>query len=229
MDVDGINDSIDTPILHPTHFLLVHLAALENGRNTYIGTHKKDKGDIFSEWCAKSVKEVFLRYVNEVQFEMDKTYLKETFLEEITPIEMQNEVSTCRQMCYDRDTHVIVNQSINEFYTRFLFKIGGLPQDAVFPLDIAANFFNNLSPNIREIFISEGVQVPQGYQLKKSPGKPEAHFSQKCGSRSKKQVRTKKSVVQPESGSRHPSTFVGVLGENPSTQMAGLGSSFQSE
>ena len=60
----------------------------------------------------------------------------------------------------------MVNQSVNEFYTRFLFKIDALLQDVAFPLYITATLFNNLSPNVRELFISEGFQVPQGHQLK---------------------------------------------------------------
>ena len=51
----------------------------------------------------------------------------------------------------------MVNQSVNDW---FLFKNDTIPQDVAFPLDIAAIFFNNLSPNVRELLISEGVQVP---------------------------------------------------------------------
>ena len=36
-------------------------------------------------------------------------------------------------------------------------------------------------------------------------------------------------AVQPESGSRHPKTFVGMLVGKHSTKMTGLGSSFQYE
>ena len=43
----------------------------------------------------------------------------------------------------------MVNQSVNEFYTRFLFKIDALPQDVAFPLDIDATFFKKMIPNIR--------------------------------------------------------------------------------
>ena len=43
----------------------------------------------------------------------------------------------------------MVNQSVNEFYNRFLFKIDALPQGVTLPLDIAATFFKNLSPNVR--------------------------------------------------------------------------------
>ena len=42
----------------------------------------------------------------------------------------------------------MVNQSVHEFYNRFLFKIYALPQDVSFPLDIAANFFNNLRHDV---------------------------------------------------------------------------------
>ena len=62
-------------------------------------------------------------------------------------------------MYYDKETWVMFNQPENEFYTRSLFKIDVLPHDVELPLDIAANFFNKLSPNVRELVISERVQV----------------------------------------------------------------------
>ena len=49
---------------------------------------------------------------------------------------LQHEVSTCRQIYYNKETCVMANQSVNEFYTQFLFKIDSLPQDLVFPLGI---------------------------------------------------------------------------------------------
>ena len=52
------------------------------------------------------------------------------------------------------------NQSVHEFYTRLLFKIDALPQDIGFPLDISAEFFNNLIPDVRKLFILEVLQVP---------------------------------------------------------------------
>ena len=56
-------------------------------------------------------------------------------------------------MYYDRENRVMVNQSVSEFYNQFLLKIYALPQDVTFPLDIAATFFNNLSPDAREFLI----------------------------------------------------------------------------
>ena len=53
------------------------------------------------------------------------------------------------------------NKLVNEFYTWFLFKVGALLQDVLFPLEISATFFNDLSPDVRDFLISEGVQVPQ--------------------------------------------------------------------
>ena len=58
------------------------------------------------------------------------------------------------EMYYDKETRVMVNQSVNEFYTLFLFKIDALPHDAVLTLGIAADFFNKLIPDIREFLIS---------------------------------------------------------------------------
>ena len=89
LGVDGIYASIYTQILK-NNILLVHLAALDNGRNTDIGTLKKDKGGIFSEWCAKIFKAIFLSYVNEVLFEMVKTALKDSYLGGKTPTALQN-------------------------------------------------------------------------------------------------------------------------------------------
>ena len=57
-------------------------------------------------------------------------------------------------MYYDRDTHVMVNQSVNDFYTRFLFTMDALPQGVAFPLYIYETFFNNLILDVRELLIS---------------------------------------------------------------------------
>ena len=54
----------------------------------------------------------------------------------------------------------MVNQSVNEFCTWFLFKMDELTQGVVFPLEISATLFNNLIPDARDFLISEGVQVP---------------------------------------------------------------------
>ena len=115
----------------------------------------KYRDGIFLECCAKSFKENFLCYFNEVLFETVKIVLKDVYFGGTTPTELQNEVSICPKMYYDRETRVMVNQSVNEFYTRFLFKIDSLPQDVAFPLDIAATFFKNFSPDVREFLISE--------------------------------------------------------------------------
>ena len=92
---------------------------------------------------------------------MVKTSLKDTYLGGKTPTALKNEVATCWQMYYDKENQVMINQSVNYFYTRFLFKIDALPQEVGFPLDIAAIFFNNLSPDVRGLLISEWVQVTQ--------------------------------------------------------------------
>ena len=48
LDVGRVDASIDTQMMTPPNIILVHLAALDNGRNPDIGTLKKDSGDIFS-------------------------------------------------------------------------------------------------------------------------------------------------------------------------------------
>ena len=54
---------------------------------------------------------------------MVKTALKDIYLGGTTPTALQNEVSTCGQIYYNKDTQVIVNQSLNEFYTQNLFNL----------------------------------------------------------------------------------------------------------
>ena len=54
----------------------------------------------------------------------------------------------------------MVNQSVNEFNTQFLFKIDALPQYVLFPLDISITAFNNFSLNVRELLISDRVHLP---------------------------------------------------------------------
>ena len=90
-----------------------------------------------------------------------QTALKDTYLGGTTPTELQNEVSTCRKMYYDKENKVIINQSVNEFYTRFLFKIDALLQGVGLLLKISATFSNNLIPDVREFLISEGLHVTQ--------------------------------------------------------------------
>ena len=62
-------------------------------------------------------------------------------------------------MDYDKETKVKFNKSVNEFYIRFLLKIDSLLQDMLLPLGVSATFFNNLIPDVRELFISEGLQL----------------------------------------------------------------------
>ena len=45
--VYDIDANIDTQIIKTPHILLLHLAALDNGRNTGIGIIKKERGYIF--------------------------------------------------------------------------------------------------------------------------------------------------------------------------------------
>ena len=131
-------------------------------------------------------------------------------------------------MYYDRETRVKVNQSINEFYTRSLFKIDTTPQDVALPLDISATFFKMFSPDIREFLISKGVQVPPRPPTEKNhQGNQRNVLVRNAAVEAEKKTRTIKATVQPASGSNHSRTFTGTLGVNPSTQMAGLGSIFQ--
>ena len=122
------------------------------------------------------------------------------------------------------------NQSVNEFYTRLLFKIDALPQDVAFPLDIAATLFNNLSPNSREFSISDEVQVyPRPPTEKNHQGNHRLLLVINAPLGALKKTRTIKLAVQLASRIRYPRTFVVMLWGNPSSQLAGLGSSFQSE
>ena len=87
---------------------------LDNGRYPDIGTLNKDKGDIFSEFCKEILKEKFLRYVNEVLFEMVKTALKDKYPGTETPKALQNEVYNYQGMYYDKETRVMVKHPVND-------------------------------------------------------------------------------------------------------------------
>ena len=63
-------------------------------------------------------------------------------------------------MYYDKQTWFIVNQSVNEFNTQFMIKFYWLSQDDMFPLDIVATFFKNLSPYFWELLVSALAQAP---------------------------------------------------------------------
>ena len=89
-------------MLTAPHNLLAHLAALDNERKPEIGTLKKEKGDIPSEVCKESFKAKFLKYVNEVLFEMVKTALKDAYLGGSTTTSLQNEFMICRKIYYKK-------------------------------------------------------------------------------------------------------------------------------
>ena len=90
LDINGIDARIDTKMLKTPRDILLDLADLYYGRKPDIGTLKKDRGDIFLERCTKGFKEKFLRYVNEVLFEMTKTAFKNTHIGGKTPKALQN-------------------------------------------------------------------------------------------------------------------------------------------
>ena len=127
-----------------------------------------------------------------------------------------------------RETCVIVNKSVNEFYTRFLFKIYSIPQDFAFPLEITATFLKKSSPGVREFLISEGVQVPPRHPTEdNSQGNQRLLLVMNATVESEKNTRKIKTAVQAASGSRHPKKSLGTLVGNPSTQMDGFSSSFK--
>ena len=87
---------------------------------------------------------------------MVKIPLQDTYIGGETPTALQDEISKCRRMLNDKDTRFMVNYSVNDFYTRLIFKIDALPHNVVLPLEIDEIFFNKLSPDVREFLISEG-------------------------------------------------------------------------
>ena len=77
--------------------MLVKPAALDYGINPYIGTIKKERGDILSDCRTERFKAKFLRYANELLFEIVKSTLKDTYTGTTTPTELLNEVSAYRK------------------------------------------------------------------------------------------------------------------------------------
>ena len=75
--LDGIDAIIDTQMIKPLQMILVHLAALENGRKPYIDTPKKYRGDIFLELCTESFKENSYVMSMNYYFKLVKTSLND--------------------------------------------------------------------------------------------------------------------------------------------------------
>ena len=107
----------------------------------------------------------------------------------------------------------MANQSVNNLYTRFFFKIDSLPQDVAFPLEFSSTFFNNLSPNVTELLILEGVQVPPRPSTEKNHQvNQRLLLFRNSSAEAENNIITIKAAVKPEIRSRHPRTFVGLLG-----------------
>ena len=108
----------------------------------------------FRNAAQKDLRQICLSYVNEVLFEMVKTVLKNVYLGGKIPTALKNKVSTCLKMCHDKDNRFMFNQLVNVIFTQFLIKVDAFPRYVVFPLEFSTTFFNNLSPEVRELLIS---------------------------------------------------------------------------
>ena len=107
----------------------------------------------------------------------------------------------------------MVNQSVNKFYTHFLFKINSLPQDFILPLEITTNLFNNLSPDVRNILISEGVQVtPRLPTENNNQVNKRLLLVRNEAVEAKNKTRTIKAAVQTASRRRHTMKFTVMIG-----------------
>ena len=97
-------------------------------------------------------------------------------------------------------------------------------------MDIDATLFNNLGPDVREFLKSEGVQVPPRPPIENNfQGNQRLLLIRNAEVKSEKNTRTIKASVQPSSGILHNKKYIGMLGGNPSTQIAGLGIIFEYE
>ena len=101
----------------------------------------------------------------------------------------------------------MANESVNKFYTRFLFKMDTPPQNVVSMLDTEANFSKE-----RVIDIRRGTGTPKATKWNQSPGKIEDPFGQKRVYGMKNKTRAIKAELQPEIGSLNTRTFMGMLG-----------------
>ena len=93
IDANGIDSSIYIEILETHHGVLFHLAHLDSLVNTVIGTLKKERGDIFSDFFAGRFKAKFLWFVNEVILEIVKIDLRDTYLRGTIPQALKNVLS----------------------------------------------------------------------------------------------------------------------------------------
>ena len=134
------------------------------------------------------------------------------------------------EMYYNKENQVTINQSLNEFYIHFFFKIDALLQEVGFLLDIAVTFFNDLIPDVRELLISEGVKVPQILPTETNhQGNQRLLLVINSAVESEKNIRTIKAAVQPAVGRLHQRTFMSMPGVRPSIKTSDLSSRFQYE
>ena len=97
-------------------------------------------------------------------------------------------------------------------------------------MDIDATFSNNLSPDVIEFLISEGVRVPSRPPTENNhQGKQRFLLVINAAVEEEKKIRIIKAAVKTASRNRHPKIFTGMIAGNPSTQIDGLGGSFQYE
>ena len=161
---------------------------------------------------------------------MVKTALKGTYLGGGNPTALKNEVATCWKIHYDKENRVIINQQVNNFHIRFLFKIYALLKEVGSPLQISATFLKNLSPGVWEFLISEGVQATQRLPTETNhQGNQRLILVRNAAVEAEKNIRKIREAVQPAGRRSHHRTFMRITGGIPSIKTSGLSSSFQYE
>ena len=97
-------------------------------------------------------------------------------------------------------------------------------------MDIAATFFNNLIPYVRDFLISEGVKVPQILSTETNhKGNHMILLARNAAVESENDIITINAAAQPVGGSLRHRTFMSMPAGSPSIKISGLSSSFEYE
>ena len=105
------------------------------------------------------------------------------------------------------------HQLVNEFYSRFLFKLDKIPQDIhSITFGHRRTFFNEFSTKVRKLLISEGVQVPPRIPTETNyQGKQRILLFRRASAKEENNTKTIKVSVQPAGGICNPCTFMGMM------------------
>jgi len=149
-------------ILQNPQLTMMNMAAAAGGnQNPELGILLHCNGAMAAAFSIEQFLTQYLELYYELELEVISHCLCATYLGTLTPVLTQSEVTNCKQICFERSMGKFIHCAALEYYKDFMSHVCTMPRGILYPLDIGATFFNNLSSEIKKMMESGTFEIPQ--------------------------------------------------------------------